>query len=511
VIPFPRQGSGWSLGNGINPLAKGWCLQGFSPFPVTGTNTLMKGCPHRILRMELRRDLSLFDLTNIVIGSIVGADIYIASALTAGLIGPFAMVVWGAAAVCATVLALVFAYCSYRLPRVGGPFAYVSEAFDDFFGFLAGWSLWIAEILALPVFAIAFVQYLEFLVPLGTTGEVLVKGLFLASLTLVNILGVRAAGKVNDILTFVKLLPLLALVVAGLAFFALHPARLLASYTPFAPLGFAGFGTALVLIFWAYVGFEMGTLPASEVQDPGKNIPKAIIGGMLLVTAFYLATNFVVFGMVPWEILAKSRTPLILVGAALFGAAGAAIMTVGALVSVSGSDESGILGTARLSFAMAIDGLFPKVFALIHPRYGTPYGALIIEGVLAFGLSLLAGIQGLISFAVFNLAFSFLLTCLALTILSRGKAERLRGEWILPWAGVAICLYLLYSTSLFDKLAGGLVILAGIPIYVFFSPKTDIYHLKELFLSEEAIFVRKMERQRRFLANLLRIIHKIGE
>ncbi len=461
--------------------------------------------------MELRRDLSLFDLTNIVVGSIVGADIYVASALTAGLIGPFAIVVWVAAAVCATVLALVFAYCSYYLPLVGGPFAYVSEAFDDFYGFIAGWSLWIAEILSLPVFAIAFTQYLGFFISLSPLEVVLVKGLFLAALTLVNIVGVKAAGRVNDVLTMVKLLPLLALVVVGLGSFAIGPGRFFANYTPLAPLGFANFGAALVLIFWAYVGFELGTFPASEVKDPKRNIPRAIISGMIIVTAFYLFTNFVVFGTVPWQSLAVSNTPLVLVGAALFGGAGAAFMTAGALVSVSGSDESGILGTARLSYAMAIDGLFPKVFALVHPKYGTPFSALVIEGIIAFFLSLLAGISGLISFAVFNLAFSFLVTCLALTILSMGKEDTLHGQRILPWIGIAICIYLLISTSFFDKLIGGLVILAGIPIYVFFSPKTDIYHLKELFISEEAIFVRRMERQRRFLANLLRLIHKIVE
>jgi amino acid transporter len=461
--------------------------------------------------MELRRDLTLFDLTNIVVGSIVGADIYIASALTAGLVGPFAIVVWILAAVCATVLALVFAYCSYRLPLVGGPFAYVSEAFDDFFGFLAGWPLWIAEILSLPVFAIAFVQYLEYFLALSPWGEVFVKGLFLGALTVVNIAGVRAAGRVNDVLTGVKLLPLLALVVLGLGSFALDPDRFLANYTPLAPLGFAELGTALVLIFWAYVGFEMGTFPASEVKDPRRTIPKAIILGMVVVTAFYLSTNFVVFGMVPWQTLAGSKTPLVLVGAALFGTAGAAFMTVGALFSVSGSDESGILGTARLSYAMAIDGLFPRAFALVHPRTGTPWAALAIEGVIAFCLSLLAGIRGLISFAVFNMAFSFLLTCLAATVLSRGKKVGLRGEGTLPWIGMGICLFLLASTSFSDKLIGTLVILAGIPLYVFFSPKTDIHHLKELFTSEEAIFARRMARQRRFLANLVRILHRIIE
>ena len=110
--------------------------------------------------MVLKKELSYFDLTSIVVGSIVGADIYIASSLTAGLLGPVALLVWVAAGICASIIALVFAYCSYYVPRVGGPFAFVSEAFDDFFGFLTGWSIWIAELLALPVFSIAFTKYL---------------------------------------------------------------------------------------------------------------------------------------------------------------------------------------------------------------------------------------------------------------------------------------------------------------------------------------------------------------
>ena len=323
--------------------------------------------------MALRRDLTFFDVTAIVIGSIVGADIYIASALTAGLLGPFAVVVWVIAAVFATVIALVFAACSYRVPRVGGPFAFVSAAFDDFYGFLTGWSLWIAEMLALPVFALAFVQYLEYLVPLDMAGELAVKAAFLFLLTAVNIVGVKAAGRVNDVLTVVKLLPILLVVIAGLGFFALHPGPFLANYTPFLPLGLDAVGPALVLVFWAYVGFEMGTLPAGEGKDPATTIPRALVTGMAVVTLFYLSTNLVVFGIVPWQQLAVSTTPLVLVGAALLGGAGGLLMSAGALVSVSGSDESGILGTSRLAYAMAIDGLFPRPFARLHiPASGPP-------------------------------------------------------------------------------------------------------------------------------------------
>jgi APA family basic amino acid/polyamine antiporter len=458
--------------------------------------------------MDFKKELSLFDLTNIVVGSVIGADIYIASAITAGLLGPFSLVIWIIAGIFATVIALVFAYCSYYVPKVGGPFAYVSTAFDDFYGFLTGWSLWIAELISLPVFAIAFVRYLEYLLPLNTPEEILVKGIFLFGLTSVNILGVKMAGRVNDILTLVKLLPLLLLIGGGIVFFILRPSVFLGNYHPFVPLGISATGTALVLVFWAYAGFELGTLPAAEVKDPRTTIPTAIIIGMSIVGLFYLSTNFIVYGAVNWADLTKTSTPLILVGGVILGTFGALIMTMGALVSVSGSNESGMLGTGRLSYAMSIDGLFPRVFSTLHPKFGTPYIGLAVQGVIAFLISLYSPIGGLISFAVFNLAFAFLLTCLSLIILTRDTEKQLTGQKVLPWIGIMICLYLLYSTSLFDKLVGGFILLAGVAIYLFFSPKQDIHHLKNLFVSEEAIFFRAMAGRERFLGNFMLMLYR---
>jgi APA family basic amino acid/polyamine antiporter len=457
---------------------------------------------------DLKRELSLFDLTSIVVGSVVGADIYIASAITAGMLGPFSLVIWIIAGICATVIALVFAYCSYYVPEVGGPFAFVSAAFDDFYGFLTGWSMWIAELISLPVFAIAFVKYLGYLLPLGTPEEILVKGIFLFGLTSVNIIGVKMAGRVNDILTLVKLVPLLLLIGGGIVFFILQPSVFLGNYHPFIPLGVSATGTAFVLIFWAYAGFELGTLPAAEVKDPKNSIPRAIIIGMSIVGIFYISTNAIVYGAVNWADLSTTSTPLILVGGVLLGTFGAVIMMLGALVSVSGSNESGMLGTARLSYAMAIDGLFPRLFSRLHPKHGTPSIGLAVQGIIAFLLSLYSPITALISFAVFNLAFAFLLTCLSLIILTRKEEKHLIGQNVLPWIGILICLYLLYSTSLPDKVIGGFVILFGVAVYVFFSPKQDIYHLKNLFVSEEAIFVRAMARRERFLGHFMLLLYR---
>ena len=456
--------------------------------------------------MALKRDLSYFDLTNIVVGAIVGSDIYIASALTAGLVGPFSIIIWIVAGALATILALIFAYSSYYVPRVGGSFAFVSTAFNDFYGFLAGWSMWIAEVISLPVFAITFTNYLQYFVSLNVPEQIFIRGVFLFGLTVVNIFGVKAAGRLNDVLTVAKLSPLLLLALAGLSSVFYNPS-FFSNYTPFAPFGFGNFGTALILIFWAYAGFELGTLPAAEVKNPRVTIPKAIITGMGIVTFFYLTTNFVIFGTVSSPQLSQTVVPLVLVGSALlFGTLGATIISAGALVSVSGSDESAILGTARLAYAMSIDGLFPKTFSKIHPRFKTPYSALIVQGVIAFALSTFSGLTSLISFAVFNLSFCFLLVSLSFFRLQRKSAKRMRGQRVLPWLGVGICCYLLYSTGLTDKIVGTVLVLVGIPLYIYFSPKIDVEDLKALFTSEEAVLARGLQKRHRFLANLVRML-----
>jgi APA family basic amino acid/polyamine antiporter len=459
--------------------------------------------------IDLKRELSFFDVTNMVVGAIVGSDIYVASAITAGLIGPFSIVVWLIDAVMATILALVFAYCSYYVPRVGGPFAYVSAAFDDFYGFLAGWSMWLAEVISIPVFAITFTNYLQYFIALGTIEQIAVKFVFIFGLTYVNIRGVKGAGRFNDVLTIIKLLPLFIMVAAGLFSFFVNP-TLLNNYTPFIPSGFDQFGTSLVVIFWAYAGFELAPLPASEIKDPAKTLPRAIIAGMAIVMLFYLTTNFVVYGMLSAPELAKTATPLLSVGLALFGTFGAVMMSAGALFSVSGSNESDILGTSRLSFAMAIDGLFPKAFSQVHPKYQTPYMSLIIQAVIAFVLSLFTGIRNLISFSVFNLAFSYLLTCMAAIALQKDR-KKLPGQNFIPLLGIIVCLFLIYATSVLDKIIGFSLILLGIPLYVYFSPKTDINHLKELFTSEEAVLFRTAENQNNFLAHAITHIHRLLE
>ena len=456
--------------------------------------------------MGLKRELSYFDLMNIVIGAIVGSDIYIVPGITAGLIGPFAILIWIFAGIIFMILVLVFAYCSYYVPKVGGPFAFVTKAFDDFYGFIAGWSMTVAEIVALPVFAIVFTYYLQYFVALDTLSTSIIRILFVIVLVAINITGVKAAGRVNDVLTLAKLTPLLIIIVLGVGSILLRPSQV-GNYTPFTPFGTDNFGTALVLIFWAYAGFELGSLPADEVEDPKKNIPKAIITGMAIVIFFYVMTSVAIFGVVRAAELAKSPTPLVFVAIALIGSAGGIITSVGALASVAGTDEAEVLGTARLIYAMSRAKLFPKPLSRVHPRFKTPYVAIILEGIIAVGLSLFTGISQLISFAVFNLGICYLLVCLSLVVLKKHNEHGLRGQHILPWLGVAISLYLMYSTSLFDKIIGTILVLAGIPIYLHYAPRYRKERPQHLFTEAEVISLN-LQRKNRPLAYLVRLVHR---
>jgi APA family basic amino acid/polyamine antiporter len=463
--------------------------------------------------VQLKSELSLFDVTNLVVGAIIGADVYVASAFGAKLLGPFSLVVWVVAGIIAIVIALCFAQCAALLPKVGGPYAYAHAAWGTFAGFIVGWSLWLAEWLSLAVFPVAFTNYLMYFFPnLNWAAQVVVKVLFVVFLIVTNIVGVKAAGRTNDVLTLVKLVPLLFFAVVGLLFIASNTGVAAGNYSPFAPLGFGGFGAALVLIFWAYAGFEISTIPAEEIKDPGKTIPRAIVLGILIVTVFYLVTNIVLFGVMPSVSLAGSTAPLakatntallVIPAVALIGAI---VVGGGALVSVAGSDESGMIGTSRLGYALAADGLFPRAFAKIHPKYQTPYWGIVIQAVTALVAAIVGNLTLLIATSVFFMSIAYLATSGAIFSLRRKgiKAQfHLRGGLIIPSLGMVFSVYLITQCSP-AQIALGLIMLAiGVPIYIKYSPKKEIAELKEELLLSESRLRKAAGQEERFLAHVL--------
>jgi amino acid transporter len=467
--------------------------------------------------VQLKSELSLFDVTNLVVGAIIGADVYVASAFGAKLLGPFSLVVWVVAGIIAIVIALCFAQCAALLPKVGGPYAYAHAAWGGFAGFVVGWSLWLAEWLSLAVFPVAFTNYLMYFTSLSWAAQVVVKVLFVVFLIVTNVVGVKAAGRTNDVLTLVKLVPLVFFAVVGLLFIALNTGAATANYSPFVPFGFGGFGAALVLIFWAYAGFEISTIPAEEIKNPSKTIPRAIVLGILIVTVFYLVTNVVLFGVMSSASLAASTAPLAkatnaaLLAVPAFALIGAIIVGGGALVSVAGSDESGMIGTSQLGYALAADGLFPRAFSKIHPKYRTPYWGIMIQAVTALVAAVIGNLTLLIATSVFFMAIAYLATSGAVFSLRRKgmKAQfNLRGGLIIPILGAIFSIFLITQCTPVE-IALGLVMLGiGVPIYIKYSPKKEIAELKQELLSRESRLRRAANQEERFLAHLLWHIKK---
>jgi len=463
--------------------------------------------------------LNTFDVTSLVVGSIIGADVYVATAIGARLVGPSSLLVWVLAGAMAMVIALSFSYCVMILPKVGGPYAYVKAVAGPFPGFIVGWGLLLAEWFSLAVFPVAFTQYFLALDPgIDDLGKAVLKAVFIAIILLTNLVGIKAAGRVNDVLTVAKLSPLLLIVLGGFAFVALQPGQFAGNLVPFFTGDVSAFGRALVLIFWAYAGFELSTLPTDEVIQPRKTIPRAILMGMVIVIAFYFLTNFFVIGTVGSGALGASSSPLVDAARATFSSPAlltsviVLVVGVGALLSITGADESGTVGTSRLAYAMSIDGLLPEVFSRKQKRSHTPYLGLIILCVTAFVASLMGTLADLISSAVFLLAFVYFATCLSTIFLERNHprlSSELRWKVAIPVVGMFFSVVLIGLVS--PRLIGiSLILLAiGIPIYAFFSPQKELVELKDAFWSAEAISRRAYLQGQRFLAYPLRAIKRL--
>ena len=449
--------------------------------------------------------LSLFDVVNLVVGTIIGADIYIAAAFGAGFLGPASLIAWVLAGIIAIIIALSFAECSSLVPRAGGPYVYAKDAFGDFTGFLSGWSLILAEWSAIAVFPLAFVAYLQYFFPaMSFTVQTIIKILFIIILTGINYLGVKEAGRVNDILTILKLAPIFILTLIGVVYLIIKPSIFISNFTPFLPLGFGNLGSAIVLIFWAYIGFELVTVPSDEIYDSKRTTPKAIALGMGVVAIFYIITNFVIVGVVPWQQVSQSSAPLTLAGYALMGGFGAVFITVGALLSISGSDEAGILSSSRIPYAMAGDGLLPKMFAKKHPKYDTPYIALIIQGVITGIASIFGSISSLIILSVFTLLFCYILTCLSVFPLRKKYGAGTNIPQIVPVLGIVLSIYIMSQSNFTQIITGAILIALGIPIYWKYSPKEEIKSVIQEITSREVFLKRWIRAREVFLGYLLR-------
>jgi len=440
---------------------------------------------------DLIRGLGLWSATAIVIGDTIGTGIFLVTSDMARAVGSTALVF--AAWLIGGVIVLFGAFCYAELgaafPKAGGPYVYLTRGLSPLWGFLFGWmSSFLERPVAMATLAAGFLRFLGFLFPVVATplftshiGRYAfsftvaqpLAALVVVAVTAVNYLSVRLGGGIQVLLTSLKIGAILAIVAAGVLFGKGHAAAI-ATVVP--SLGWGTVGavlTALVPAMWAYNGFnDLGDV-GEEIQHPGKNIPRAIILGLLTVGGLYLLANLVYFHALPFATLAQSQHIASDVVQTFAGSRGARWLTVAMAVSALGALHVVVLTGARIPYAMARDGLFFQFAKRIHPSFRTPSGSLIFLGSLAALLALSGTYEELYSLFVFAVWIFFSLTAIALVRLRKKEPNLSRPyrAWGYPWtpliflaAAIALTMNLWMIRPVRSSL-GLLVILGGVPFY----------------------------------------------
>lgn len=416
-----------------------------------------------------QRPLGFWSCWSLTVGCMIGSGVFMLPAVLAryGLLSFGGWLIAGAGSI---ALALVFGRLAARTRRSGGPYVYAQDAFGDAVGFAMAWSYWCSFLMGVPVVAIAFVGYLGVFIPeldASPAAQALAAIGLIGVFTLVNVRSLRAMSLVQIVMTVLKVVPLLAIVALALAVGS--PANLPSLNPSGQAIGPALAASALVTL-WAFTGFEVVTLPAAAVRDPERTIPRALIVGMLFVTAIYLSGSAAAMLLVPAEQLAQSTAPFA-DAARAFGAWGAPFVALGALVATAGTLNGLIFTTGQMPMAVALDGRAPRWLAATNAG-GAPHIALLVSATLAALLLLLNYSRGLMG------AFTFLLmmsTSLSLIYYFVSALAELRHSWrsAPAWAAVALlgCVYSLfaiYGSGLEVALWGLALMSLSAPLYVLF-------------------------------------------
>jgi basic amino acid/polyamine antiporter, APA family len=412
---------------------------------------------------SLVRALGRRDLTAFAVNRVIGAGIFgIPAVLYAG-VGPMsvaAIVVAGLVILCIT---LCFAEVGSRFGETGGPYLYAFETFGPVAGFEVGWLMWVTQLGGFAAVTNLFVNYLGWFVPVVTDGawRIAIITVMVALLTAVNILGVRRAAVVNNLLTLAKLVPLGLFVLVGLFFIQRQ------NFVPMSVPSPAAFASAVLLAIYAFSGFEVLGVPSGEVRDPVRTIPFALLAGLGIVAVVYAGVQLVAVGTFP-ELGASAR-PLADAAQRTIGRSGAIVMVTGALLSTLGVAHAIVLAAGRMPFAMAERHQLPAGVAAVHPSYRTPHIALLVSAAGMLLFTVVTTFASAVTITVGLRVLIYIVTCAALPILRRRPRTpggfRAPGGSALAGACVLIAIGLLASRPPADLMQLAAVTAVGVVVW----------------------------------------------
>ncbi|MDX2164218.1 MAG: amino acid permease [Gammaproteobacteria bacterium] len=423
-----------------------------------------------------KRALGLWMLTALVAGNMIGSGIFLLPASLASF-GSISLVAWILTSLGAICLGLVFAKLGSLLPRVGGPYAYCREGFGNFTGFQIAYNYWIALWVGNAAIAVAAVSYLSVFFPTFKDNAELTLAVSLGLvwlLTFVNILGVKQAGIFQLVTTILKLLPLILIGTFGLLY--IHPHYLMNINTT-SQSHFSAITGAATLTLWSFIGLESASVPADDVEDPQRTIPRATILGVVLTAVVYIFSTVAIMGVIPMTQLAKSNSPYADAAQLMFGHTAYYIIAIGAVISCLGALNGWTLLQGQIPLAAARDGLFPRVFAK-ETKQGTPYVGLIVSSLLitalmisTYGFGLVQQFTLIILIATLASLIPYFFTCMAeLMIFIKYKEQfsgkRLTKSVIISILGMLYSFWAIYGSGQQILFYGGLLFFSSVPIYV---------------------------------------------
>jgi amino acid transporter len=416
---------------------------------------------------KLVRGISRWDLAAIAVNTIIGTGIFILPARVTGLIGSYSLIAFVACAFIVALIVLCFAEVSSRFQTTGGMYLYAREAFGSAVGFEVGWLYWIVRITTIATNTNALLISLGFFYPAATEGvwRIAIVTFVVWFITCVNFLGVRESTVMTNIFTVGKIVPLLLFVAVG--FFYIQPANFTFGDVP----EYTKFSEAVLVLIYAFVGFEVAVIPAGETKDPRKNVPFALLTGLVFCAFLFIVIQIVAIGTLPG--LAGSKTPLADAAGNFMGYFGAAFITVGALISVLGNLNGGFLAASRIPFAMAEQKELPQVLAKTHKKFKTPYVSLFLTAGIIFIFTLQTSFYTALAIATITRLIVYATTCASLLVFRR-RSDAPKAEFTAPFGVAAAVLSLILIVWLltnvdFKKEGLPILIAAAIGLILYFS------------------------------------------
>jgi APA family basic amino acid/polyamine antiporter len=385
------------------------------------------------------------------------------------------MLVWVIGGALSLAGSLSLAELGTATPEAGGVYIYLRDAYGKMVSFLYGWAaLLVIESGGIATLAVAFSIYSSSFLPLTPLERKFLASGVIVLLTVVNIAGVRHAAVVQTVFTLAKLAGLA--IIVGFGFISPHVTMVTPQFDlPASHTTWGSFGVALIAALWAYHGWHHLAYAAGEVKNPSRLLPRSFLLGVVVVIAVYLSANLAYLRVIPLPLMAQDAYQRVAAKTmeVLWGPRGAAFVSGLILCSIFGAINGNILGGARAYFAMARDGVLFAAVGRVHPRFKTPYVALMIQGVWAIFLAATGSFKQLYTYVVFTGWIFFAATALGVVILRRKRPDLPRPYkvWaypVLPLAFVAAASIIMINSLIQTPRASGMglgLVLLGIPVY----------------------------------------------